>query len=157
MGYFDSFGPILPCFPESLSDTETRKNFPQQVIAGELPGNRAQVFMGQPQFFGKQVKHTVIELRMLCGQLQMSGGAFQGIHMAFAGQPGRFRGWFPAGDVQQTLPQFVQPVARFGRNVQPAVSGRGLFSGQIQLVEHIQDGGACGQSLGNVAVQRVFG
>lgn len=39
--------------PTSLPNTKTRKNLPEQIIAGKPAGDTAQAVMCQPQFFGK--------------------------------------------------------------------------------------------------------
>src|SRR5690606_25156484 len=95
----------------SLPDAEAGKNFTQQIVAGELAGNRAEFLMCQPQLFRKQVQYLIVVFGVAAGEGEVFFGGFEREHMAFAGEPGRLGAGCPAGNVEQALAQGVEVVA----------------------------------------------
>src|SRR5690606_4998288 len=103
---------------DSLSDTETRENLAQQVVAAELPGDGAQLLVRQAQFFGKQIQHLIVQLGVRPRNRQVLAGCFQRAHMPLAREPRLLGTGRPARNIQQALPQHIQPLARPRGNVQ---------------------------------------
>ena len=64
-----------------LAYAKTPENFPQEVICGDLPGNRAKRRLRFPQFLGQELK--LAELRS--SRCDVFGGFGKRAQMAFAG------------------------------------------------------------------------
>src|SRR5690606_225887 len=171
---------------DSLSDTETRENLAQQVVAAELPGDGAQLLVRQAQFFGKQIQHLIVQLGVRTRNRQVLAGCFQRAHMPLAREPRRLGTGRPARDIQQALPQHIQPLARLRGNVQwrrrgcryrryrgqTTIYGRQMttllveivvwphFLGgvqQVEFVEYLEDRRACGQAPRDLGFEFVVG
>src|SRR5690606_7822302 len=143
-----------------LAYTETREDFAQQVVAGELAGDGTQRLMCKAQFFGKEVEHLVVMFGMFASPVQVLARLFKRTQMAFAGQPGRLCAGRPAGDIEQPPSQLVEIVTGFGRDIQSIffrrVGARRRVD-QVDLVDDRENRRARGQALRDLNLEFVGG
>jgi len=99
----------------SLADTEAAKNHTKQIVRRERAGDRIQLILREPQFFGEQIECLRVLRGMVGCQLQMVLGCAQRDQMAFAGQIHALRARLPTSDAQQLRAQQFDAAAMLGR------------------------------------------
>ena len=55
----------------SLSDTETAEDYAEQIVGGELAGDRVKPLLSQAQFLGEQIELPVAKAGVVLGDRQM--------------------------------------------------------------------------------------
>ena len=97
-----------------LANTESAENHTQQVVGGELAGDRVKPLLSQAQFLCEQIQLPVALARVLLGDRQMLTSASQGTEMSLAGDELPFTRTLPTGQLQEHFAQHVDTFAGSG-------------------------------------------